>query len=367
MDPVVFMIFLKALSPHFNAAGLSLASLAVEPPATLLGNAASPSEEGGQHGLIGHLAIPPQSGDPQAQATWQFNWNTGVGTIGLTVTYQVNVDVDVKNLNKWLPAENSTLEVRYLASGGVLSYAISWNGMDIYSGNIQANPGEQVGPADIDLASIAGISAATLQLYGLVNVSAETTVQGATPQTFSGYVPTSTTLVLSSNVQLTTTFYITPIIRLKLNTPILSAQHDFPLQRVQGGQISLKINRVILHSNCGTWIELTTSNPPYNPPRVLTPNETTVCVLSSVLGENRTAAGYEIYAEYINPTATTSSTTEYINPTSWQPSSIVVVPTGPGSSTSQIGVWQVALWAVVGVAAFLAAYLLADFVFNRRG
>jgi hypothetical protein len=286
-----------------------------------------------------------------------------LGTVGLTVTYQVNVDVDVENLNKWLPAENSTLEVRYLASGGVLSYAVSWNGMNVYSGNIQANPGEQVGPADIDLASIAGISAATLQLYGLVNVSAETTVQGATPQTFSGYVPTSTALVPSSNVELTTTFYIIPIIRLQLNTPIFNAQHDFPLQRVQGGQISLKINRVILHSNCGTWIELTTSDPPYNPPRVLTPNETTVCVLSSVLGENRTAAGYEIYAEYINPTATTSSTAEYINPTS----SIVVIPTGPGSSTSQIGVWQVALWAVVGVAAFLAAYLLADFVFNRRG
>lgn len=363
MDPVVFMIFLKALSPHFNAAGLSLTSLAVEPPATPLGNAASPSEEGGQYGPSGHLAIPTQSGDPQAQATWQFNWDTTLGTVGLTVTYQVNVDVDVENLNKWLPAENSTLEVRYLASGGVLSYAVSWNGMNVYSGNIQANPGEQVGPADIDLASIAGISAATLQLYGLVNVSAETTVQGATPQTFSGYVPTSTALVPSSNVELTTTFYIIPIIRLQLNTPIFNAQHDFQLQRVQGGQISLKINRVILHSNCGTWIELTTSDPPYNPPRVLTPNETTVCVLSSVLGENRTAAGYEIYAEYINPTATTSSTAEYINPTS----SIVVIPTGPGSSTSQIGVWQVALWAVVGVAAFLAAYLLADFVFNRRG
>jgi len=27
----------------------------------------------------------------------------------------------------------------------------------------------------------------------------------------------------------------------------------------------------------------------------------------------------------------------------------------------------VALWAVVGVAAFLAAYLLADFVLNKRG
>jgi len=357
MDPVVFMIFLKALSPHFNAAGLSLTSLAVEPPATPLGNAASPSEEGGQYGPSGHLAIPTQSGDPQAQATWQFNWDTTLGTVGLTVTYQVNVDVDVENLNKWLPAENSTLEVRYLASGGVLSYAVSWNGMNVYSGNIQANPGEQVGPADIDLASFVGISLAKLQLYGLVNVSAETTVQGATPQTFSGYVPTSTTLVPSSNVQLTTTFYITPIIRLRLNTPILNAQHDFPLQRVQGAQVSLKINKVILHSNCGTWIELTTSDPPYNPPRVLTPNETTVCVLSSVLEEKRTAAGYEIYAEYINPTATTS----------WQPSSIVVVPTGPGSSTSQTGVWQVALWAVVGVAAFLAAYLLADFVFNKRG
>jgi hypothetical protein len=265
--------------------------------------------------------------------------------------------VNVENLNKWLPASDSALEVRYSASGGVLSYTISWNGQDIYSGDIQVKPGEQVGPVDIDLASFLGLSLAKLRLYGSVNVFADTTVQGATPQTFGGYVPTSTTLVPSSNVQLDTTFYITPTIRLQLNTPIGSPQKDFPLQRAQGGQVSLKINRVILHSNCGTWISLTTSSPPYKPPSVLTPNETTVCVLSRVLEEKQTAAGYEIYAEYNNPTATPS----------WQPSSIVVAPTGPGSSASQVGVWQIALWVAVGVAAFLAAYLLTGFIFNRRG
>jgi hypothetical protein len=394
MDPVVFMIFLKALSLHFNAAGLSLTSLAVEPPAMPLGNAASPSEEGGQYGPSGHLAISPQSGDPQAQATWRFDWNINImdiirGTIGVTVTYRVNVDVNVENLNKWLPASNSTLEVRYTASGGVLSYTISWNGLDIYSGDIQVKPGEQMGPVDIDLASILLLSLAKLRIYGLINVSADTTAQGATPQTFGGYVPTSTTIVPSSNVQLATTFYISPMIRLQLDTPLGSPQKDFSLQRVQGAQVSLRINRVILHSNCGTWVNLTTGNPPYRPPRVLTPNETTVCVLSRVLGENRTAAGYEIYAEYINPTITTSrqqsstteqpsSTSEHTHPTSsWQPSSLVVLPPGTGlaetqtfrtgTQTSQIGVWQIVLWAVVGVAVFLAVYLVTDFLFNKRG
>ena len=353
MDPVVFMIFLKALSLHLNATSLSLTSLAVELPAPPLGNAASPSEEGGQYGPSGHLAIPTQSGDPQAQATWQI---VGIplprlGDVGLTATYWVNVGVDVDNLNKWLPANNSALKVRYLASGGLLSYGLSLMGTNI-GGYIQINPGEHEVIKSINLGPFSG------QLIVLVNVSAETVAQGATPQTFSGYVPTSATFVPSSNVQLNTTFYITPIIRLQVNITSTSEFHyDFPLERKQGAQVSFKINRVILHSNCGTWINLTTGDPPYNPPRVLTPNDTTVCILSRVLGENRTAAGYEIYAEYINPTTTTS----------WQQSSIVVVPTGPGSSTSQTGVWQVALWALVGVAAFLAAYLLADFVFNRRG
>jgi hypothetical protein len=366
METVVFIIILKALLLHFDVASLSLVSLALASPI----NAISPPVKGGQYSLSGYFAIPSQSGDPQAQATWRFNWDVSIGvvqgTIGLTITYRVNVDVNVENLNKWLPASDSSLEVRYSASGGVLSYTISWNGQDIYSGDIQVKPGEQVGPVDIDLASFLGLSLAKLRLYGSVNVFADTTVQGATPQTFGGYVPTSTTLVPSSNVQLDTIFYITPTIRLQLNTPIGSPQKDFPLQRAQGGQVSLKINRVILHSNCGTWISLTTSSPPYKPPRVLTPNETTVCVFSRVLEEKQTAAGYEIYAEYINPTATTG----YINPTamtSWQPSSIVVARTGPGSSASQIGVWQIALWAVVGVAAFLAAYLLTGFIFNRRG
>ncbi len=366
METVVFMTILKALLLHFDATSLSLVSLALASPI----NAISPPVKGGQYSLSGHFAIPSQSGDTQAQATWRFNWDVSIGvirgTIGLTITYRVNVDVNVENLNKWLPASDSSLEVRYSASGGVLSYTISWNGQDIYSGDIQVKPGEQVGPVDIDLASFLGLSLAKLRLYGSVNVFADTTVQGATPQTFGGYVPTSTTLVPSSNVQLDTTFYITPTIRLQLNTPIGSPQKDFPLQRAQGGQVSLKINRVILHSNCGTWISLTTSSPPYKPPRVLTPNETTVCVFSRVLEEKQTAAGYEIYAEYINPTATAG----YINPTamtSWQPSSIVVAPTGPGSSASQVGVWQIALWVAVGVAAFLAAYLLTGFIFNRRG
>jgi hypothetical protein len=357
METVVFMIILKALLLHFDATSLSLVSLALASPV----NAISSTVKGGQYSLSGHFAIPSQSGDPQAQATWRFNWDVSIGvirgTIGITVTYRVNVDVNVENLNKWLPASDSALEVRYSASGGVLSYTISWNGQDIYSGDIQVKPGEQVGPVDIDLASFIGLSLAKLRLYGSLNVFADTTVQGATPQTFGGYVPTSTTLVPSSNVQLDTIFYITPTIRLQLNTPIGSPQKDFTLQRAQGGQVSLKINRVILHSNCGTWISLTTSSPPYKPPRVLTPNETTVCVFSRVLEEKQTAAGYEIYAEYINPTATPS----------WQPSSIVVAPTGPGSSASQIGVWQIALWVAVGVAAFLAAYLLTGFIFNRRG
>jgi hypothetical protein len=367
METVVFMIILKALLLHFDATSLSLVSFALASPV----NAISSTVKGGQYSFSGHFAIPSQSGDPQAQATWRFDWNINImdiirGTIGVTVTYRVNVDVNVENLNKWLPASNSTLEVRYTASGGVLSYTISWNGQVIYSGDIQVKPGEQVGPVDIDLASFIGVSLAKLRFYGSFNVFADTTVQGATPQTFGGYVPTSTTLVPSSNVQLDTIFYITPTIRLQLNTPIGSPHKDFPLQRAQGGQVSLKINRVILHSNCGTWISLTTSSPPYKPPRVLTPNETTVCVFSKVLEEKQTAAGYEIYAEYINPTATAG----YINPTamtSWQPSSIVVAPTGPGSSASQVGVWQIALWVAVGVAAFLAAYLLTGFIFNRRG
>ena len=357
METAVVMTILKALLLHFDVTSLSMVSLALVSPI----NAISPPVKGGQYSHSGHFAIPSQSGDPQAQATWRFNWDVSIGvirgTIGLTITYRVNVDVNVDNLNKWLPASDSSLEVRYSASGGVLSYTISWNGQDIYSGDIQIKPGEQVGPADIDLASFLGLSLAKLRLYGSVNVFADTTVQGATPQTFGGYVPTNTTLVPSSNVQLDTTFYITPTIRLQLNTPFGNPQKDFSLQRVQGGQVSLKINRVILHSNCGTWISLTMSSPPYKPPRVLTPNETTVCMFSRVLEEKQTAAGYEIYAEYINPAATPS----------WQPSSIVVAPTGPGSSASQIGVWQIALWAVVGVAAFLAAYLLTGFIFNRRG
>ncbi len=45
-------------------------------------------------------------------------------------------------------------------------------------------------------------------------------------------------------------------------------------------------------------------------------------------------------------------------------------PTGSDSTTSvtaqtsQIGGWQLALWAVVGVAAFSAVYLFAEFVFK---
>jgi hypothetical protein len=325
MDAVVFMIFLKALSSHFNAASLSLASLAVEPSATLFG---------------------------KAQVTWEFVTLPipRLGNVGLTATYWGNVGVVVENLNKWLPANNSALKVRYLVSDGLLNYGLSLAGIKV-GDSIQVNPGERIEITNINLGLLSG------KLIVLVYVSAETVAQGATPQTFSGDLPTSATFVPSSNVQLNTTFYIKPIIRLQGNTTLGSVNLDFPLEPKKGAQVSLKINRVILHSNCGTWINLTTGDPPYKPPRALTPNETTVCVLSRVLEEKQTAAGYEIYAEYINPAATPS----------WQPSSIVVVPTGSGSSASQIGVWQIALWAVVGVAAFLAAYLLTGFIFNRRG
>jgi len=325
MDAVVFVIFLKALSSHFNAASLSLTSLAAEPSATLFSN---------------------------AQVTWELITLPipHLGDVGLTATYWGNVGVVVENLNKWLPANNSALKVRYLVSDGLLNYGLSFAGIRV-GGSTQVKPGERIEITNIKLGPLSG------QLIVLFYVSAETVAQGATPQTFSGELPTSATFVPSSNVQLNMTFYMKPIIRLQANTTLGSVNLDFPLEPKKGAQLSLKINRVILHSNCGTWINLTTGDPPYKPPRALTSNETTVCVLSRVLKENQTAAGYEIYAEYINPAATPS----------WQSSSIVVVPTGPGWSASQIGVWQIALWVVVGAAAFLAAYLLTGFIFNRRG
>jgi len=52
-----------------------------------------------------------------------------------------------------------------------------------------------------------------------------------------------------------------------------------------------------------------------------------------------------------------------------QPPPLVVVPTPQSTAngqTRQIGALQIATWALVGVAAFLLAYLLSGFVLSRK-
>jgi hypothetical protein len=84
--------------------------------------------------------------------------------------------------------------------------------------------------------------------------------------------------------------------------------------------------------------------------------------------------------ENIAPTQTATTTTTSITATTAttatstsgiQPPPLVVVPTPQSTAaangqTRQIGALQIATWALVGVAAFLLAYLLSGFVLSRK-
>jgi len=70
-------------------------------------------------------------------------------------------------------------------------------------------------------------------------------------------------------------------------------------------------------------------------------------------------------------TATTATATTATSTSGVQPPPLVVVPTPQSTAaangqTRQIGVLQIATWALVGVAAFLLAYLLSGFVLSRK-
>jgi len=86
--------------------------------------------------------------------------------------------------------------------------------------------------------------------------------------------------------------------------------------------------------------------------------------------------GHDYYDVNYNKNTTTTAlvtiaTTTATGASGIQPPPLVVVPTPQSTAAAngqirQIGALQIATWALVGVAAFLLAYLLSGFVLSRK-
>jgi|GEM_PF-6839212 len=295
MDVVGFLMFL------FNAPTCGTHCLADVAPLVKLSPLATVSE-GKAISLTKlhryNLMAPPRSSSEArpAQAAWEFKWDVpNVGSVELKITYQVNVAVDVSKLETWRPDAESVLEMRYSASGGGLKFVISVSNRN-FEGEVPLAPGSEAGPVEYDI-----LPFTKLKLYFSVKVFAETNAEGAVPKTFNNPVPATATFTPRSNVAITTTFYIAPTIRAEVTVfNKVVFQREFVLERKPGAALSLRINRVILMSNCDTWSMLTRGDPPYDPPRELALINGTRCVLVRNLGMSSTPTGYELKAEYRN-------------------------------------------------------------------
>jgi hypothetical protein len=98
----------------------------------------------------------------------------------------------------------------------------------------------------------------------------------------------------------------------------------------------------------------------------ITPTQTTTTTTTSTVATAATTTAMQTAVQPSAQTATTATSASGI-----QPPPLVIVPTPQSTAnangqTQQIGVLQIATWALVGIAAFLLAYLLSRSVLSRK-
>ena len=100
----------------------------------------------------------------------------------------------------------------------------------------------------------------------------------------------------------------------------------------------------------------------------IAPTQTTTTTATSTVATTATTTAMQTA---VQPSAQTATTATSASVSGIQPPPPVIVPTPQSTAnanvqTQQIGVLQIAIWALVGIAAFLLAYLLSRSVLSRK-